>query len=130
LKTAYGFSSDEEALAYKDYPIDNLEALALAKVPLLHMIGLNDEVVPPDENTYILIDRYIKLGGPATVIPCTEGKQELFGNHFPIEIQRQGTDYTRLYQTNTDLIRFQVAKTWWLARPKARAVSIPIPLFN
>lgn len=97
LKTAYGFSSDEEALAYRDNPIDNLEALALAKVPVLHMIGLNDEIVPPDENTYILIDRYIKLGGPATVIPCTQGKQELFGHHFPIETPRQAADFIRYH---------------------------------
>ncbi|MDN3688539.1 sialate O-acetylesterase [Cyclobacterium jeungdonense] len=97
LKKEYGFSSDEEARAYRNNPIDNLEALALAKVPVLHMIGLHDEVVPPQENTYVLIDRYIKLGGPATVIPCTVGKQDLFGHHFPIETPRQGADFIRYH---------------------------------
>ncbi|MCC5937621.1 MAG: hypothetical protein JJU34_10080 [Lunatimonas sp.] len=97
LKIAYGFASDEEALAYTDNPIDNLEGLALAKVPLLHMIGLNDEVVPPAENTYVLIDRYIKLGGPATVIPCTVGKQALYGHHFPIETPRLGADFIKYH---------------------------------
>nr|MBI1229546.1 SGNH/GDSL hydrolase family protein [Cytophagales bacterium] len=97
LKNAYGFSSDEEALAYRNNPIDNLEALALAKVPVLHMIGLNDEVVPPAENTFLLIERYIKLGGPATVIPCTVGKQDLFGHHFPIETPRLGADFIKYH---------------------------------
>ncbi len=93
LKVAYGFSSDHEAKEYADNPIDNLEELALAKVPILHMIGLNDQVVPPKENTYVLVDRYIKLGGPATVIPCTKGRQESFGHHFPIETPRLGADF-------------------------------------
>ncbi|WP_209331157.1 sialate O-acetylesterase [Lunatimonas salinarum] len=97
LKSAYGFASDEEALAYPDNPMDNLEALALAKVPLLHMVGLNDEVVPPAENTFVLIDRYIKLGGPATVIPCTVGKQDLYGHHFPIETPRLGADFIKYH---------------------------------
>ena len=93
LKIEYGFSSDEEAKNYEDNPFDNLEELALAKVPVLHMIGLNDQVVPPDENSFILTDRYIKLGGPAMVVPCTEGKQTLFGHHFPIETPRLGADF-------------------------------------
>ncbi|WP_202927941.1 sialate O-acetylesterase [Cyclobacterium roseum] len=97
LKAAYGFTSDEEALAYADHPVDNLEALAAAKVPIIHMIGLNDQVVPPEENTFVLVDRYIKLGGPATVVPCTDGTQALFGHHFPIETPRLGADFIRYH---------------------------------
>lgn len=97
LKKAYDFASDEEALAYENNPIDNLETLASAKIPILHMIGLDDQVVPPEENTFVLLDRYIKLGGPATVIPCTEGKQALFGHHFPIETPRLGADFIRYH---------------------------------
>lgn len=97
LKTAYGFTSDEEALAYADHPVDNLAALAAAKVPIMHMIGLNDQVVPPEENTFVLVDRYIKLGGPATVVPCTDGTQALFGHHFPIETPRLGADFIRYH---------------------------------
>jgi lysophospholipase L1-like esterase len=82
---AYGFKNDAEAVSYKDNPVDNLEKLAAAKVPVLHMIGLTDSIVPPAENSFILIDRYIRLGGPATVIPCTIGKRELGGHHFVIE---------------------------------------------
>lgn len=93
LKKEYGFASDEEAKAYLDNPIDNLENLARAKVPVLHMIGLKDEVVPPTENTLVLVERYIKLGGAATVVLCTKGKQNLWGHHFVIQTPRLGADF-------------------------------------
>lgn len=100
---SYGFISNEEALAYSDNPVDNLEKLAEARVPVLHMIGLNDSVVPPAENTFILIDRYVRCGGPATIIPCTFGKQELHGHHFDIETPRIVADFikgnTRAFRT-------------------------------
>lgn len=67
-KTAYGFNSDEEALAYRHNPVDNLDAMARAKVPLLHVCGADDEVVPMDENTLLLEKRYRQLGGPIQVI--------------------------------------------------------------
>ncbi len=95
MKSEYGFKTDEEAKAYTNNPIDNLNNLADAKVPVLHMIGLNDEVVPPEENTLVLIDRYIKLGGVATVVPCTQGKQDLWGHHFVIETPRLGADFIK-----------------------------------
>ena len=72
LKKEYGFISDEQAKAYKNNPIDNLDILAKAKVPILHMIGLDDGVVP-----------------------CTEGKQELYGHHFDIETPRLGADFIK-----------------------------------
>ena len=97
LKEAYGFSSDEEAKNYRDNPVDNLEKLAQAKVPLLHMIGLDDQIVPPEENTFILVDRYINLGGPATIVPCTVGRQELDGHHFPVESPRLAADFVKYH---------------------------------
>jgi hypothetical protein len=60
LKKSYGFQNDEQALAYSDNPVDNLEYLARAKVPIICMIGLNDQVVPPSENIYILSEKYVK----------------------------------------------------------------------
>lgn len=64
---AYGLS-EEEALAYRHNPIDNLAPLAKIGVPLLHVCGAADDVVPMDENTNILADRYTKLGGSILVI--------------------------------------------------------------
>lgn len=64
----YGFPDDAAALAYDKNPIDNLAPLARAKVPLLHVYGDADDVVPWDENTGIVAERYRKLGGEITLI--------------------------------------------------------------
>lgn len=64
----YGFNDDAEALAYDKNPVDNLESLAKAKVPLLHVYGDADDVVPWDENTGLIAERYRKLGGEITLI--------------------------------------------------------------
>ncbi len=64
----YGFRSDAEAKAYTKNPVDNLAGLAAAKVPLLHVFGDADEVVPWEENTGVVADRYQKLGGDITLI--------------------------------------------------------------
>lgn len=93
LKKQYGFSNNQEALDYKNNPIDGLESLALARVPILTMIGLKDQVVPPAENIYLLSDRYIKLGGISTLVPCTRGTQELHGHHFTIESPQMGAEF-------------------------------------
>jgi pimeloyl-ACP methyl ester carboxylesterase len=64
----YKFSSEPQALAYDKNPIDNLKPLADAKIPIIHLCGDADEVVPFDENTVILKARYEKLGGAFTLI--------------------------------------------------------------
>lgn len=68
LLALYGFASEAEAMAYAKNPIDNLEPLARAHVPLIHVCGDADEVVPYEENTVILKERYEKLGGEIRVI--------------------------------------------------------------
>ena len=107
---AYNFKDETEAKAYNDNPVDNLGKLAAAKVPILHMIGLNDEIVPPGENTFLLVDRYVKLGGIATIVPCTTGKQELGGHHFDIETPSFAADFvvsnTRAFRTKLPLAGF------------------------
>lgn len=64
---AYGLT-EAEALAYRGNPIDELEPLARAGVPLLHVCGDADEVVPINENTRVLEQRYRQIGGAITVI--------------------------------------------------------------
>lgn len=64
----FRFADEAEALAWKLNPIDNLAPLAAAKVPLLHVFGDADDVVPWDENTGIIADRYEKLGGKIELI--------------------------------------------------------------
>lgn len=60
---AYRFASEDEARNYKGNPLDNLEPLAKAKVPILVIYGDADEVVPVSENCLVLIERYRRLGG-------------------------------------------------------------------
>jgi lysophospholipase L1-like esterase/pimeloyl-ACP methyl ester carboxylesterase len=64
----FGFRSDQEALAAMVSPIDHLAPLAQARLPLLHVYGDADEVVPWDENTGVLARRYRELGGSITLI--------------------------------------------------------------
>lgn len=63
----YGLTEDE-ALHYDRNPIDNLSPLAKAKIPLLHVCGMADEVVPFEENTGKLATRYRELGGEIKII--------------------------------------------------------------
>ncbi len=95
LQEIYGFASEKEALEHTSNPIGNLEKLAAAKVPLYFSIGLHDSIVPPEENTYKLVNSYIRLGGPAMVYPNTLGKQELNGHHFTIDNLKAGADFIR-----------------------------------
>ncbi len=64
LLRAYGFEDDQEAIAYRHNPVDNLAPLAEAKIPILLVYGDSDRVVPHSENSGVLYDRYQALGGP------------------------------------------------------------------
>lgn len=69
---AYEMTPDALQAALKDYdPIERLAPLAKAKVPIFHIHGDADTVVPLEKNAGELVKRYKKLGGPATlkVIP-------------------------------------------------------------
>lgn len=74
-KNLYGWKSDEEAKAFRENALDEkpLSRLAAAKIPLLHVVGDADEVVPVAENTAILAERYRNLGGDITVIHHAAG---------------------------------------------------------
>jgi len=85
LLKRFGFKTKEEASFYKNNPLDNLEILAKYQIPVIHTIGLNDKIVPPEENTYLLVNKYIRLGGIATVIPCIDKNETLEGHHFKID---------------------------------------------
>ncbi len=64
---AYGLTR-EEAERYKGNPIDNLKPLADAGVPILHVVGDADKVVPVAENTAVVEKRYKELGGNIIVM--------------------------------------------------------------
>ncbi|MDP7011251.1 MAG: alpha/beta hydrolase, partial [Verrucomicrobiota bacterium] len=65
---AYGLSAPElEDQLTKHNPIDRLAPLAKAKVPIFHIHGDMDRVVPLDKNSALIKKRYDKLGGPMTL---------------------------------------------------------------
>jgi sialidase-1 len=76
---------EDQMEEFKDIPTLDLAGLASFKVPVLHVISLQDKIVPPAENSDILIKNYQQLGGPVSVYAMTRGEQTLEGHHFPIE---------------------------------------------
>jgi lysophospholipase L1-like esterase len=72
----WSFPDEATALASKANPVDNLEPLAKQHVPLLHVFGDADDVVPWDENTGLIESRYKKLGGEIQLI-----RKEGVGHH-------------------------------------------------
>ena len=65
---AFGFSSEAEAMEFDGNPIDNLAPLAEKNIPILHVYGDADDVVPWRENTGVLAERYQRLGGNIELI--------------------------------------------------------------
>jgi hypothetical protein len=65
---AYEMTPEELETNLKDHnPVDRLAPLAKAKVPILHIQGDSDRVVPLEKNSGLLAERYRKLGGPVEV---------------------------------------------------------------
>ncbi len=66
---AYGMTEAElTAQLAQHNPIERLAPLAEAKVPILHLHGDKDSVVPLEKNSGELIKRYQALGGPAELV--------------------------------------------------------------
>lgn len=67
--SAYGMTPAElEKRLNEHNPIDRLKPLAKAKVPILHIHGDKDSVVPLEANSQIVLDRYKTLGGKMELI--------------------------------------------------------------
>ena len=64
---AYGLTEVQGA-NYNLNPVDNLKPLADAHIPLLNVCGDSDTIVPIEENTLVLKQRYEALGGHIEVI--------------------------------------------------------------
>lgn len=75
---AYGMSEAElkENLA-KHNPIDRLAPLAKAKVPVYHIHGDTDKVVPLEDNSALFAKRYEALDGPVTVEVIKDGGHDM-----------------------------------------------------
>lgn len=77
--------ADEAALsAYRGNPIDLLAPIAKAKIPLRHVISLDDKVVPAEANTLEAQRRLQKLGHDMEVVTVKSGKPAQDGHHFDL----------------------------------------------
>lgn len=66
---AYGLTEAQLKESLKQHnPIDRLAGLAKAKVPIFHIHGDVDKVVPFEANTGTVADRYKQLGGSMKVV--------------------------------------------------------------
>ncbi len=68
LVSLYGFPTEADALTYAFPPVANLDVLVQAKIPIVHVIGDADEVVPVAANTALIESRYRALWGTILVI--------------------------------------------------------------
>lgn len=64
----YGFPNEAAAIAYPYNPVDKLEPLAKAHIPIIHVVGDADTVVSMPDNTGLVEKRYKALGGTIQVI--------------------------------------------------------------
>lgn len=92
LLDAYELTLDE-ALAYTENPVDVLKPLADKSIPLLHIVSLDDGIVPPEENTFVLADRYRALGGKIDIIEVAHGFPKARGHHFKHPAIEQVADF-------------------------------------
>ena len=63
----YGLT-EETAAAFKGNPLDQLEPLAKAHIPIISVCGDADDVVPFAENTQLFAEKYRAAGGKIEVI--------------------------------------------------------------
>jgi lysophospholipase L1-like esterase len=63
----YGLTAETAASA-RVSPVDQIDRVAAARIPVVAVVGDADEVVPVAENTAVLERRYRELGAPITVI--------------------------------------------------------------
>jgi len=75
--------TEQQALDFKDNPIDNIKSLAKYKIPIIHVVCVRDSIVPLAENTSIFAKRYASLGGSIKVDSMTTNVNPV-GHHYDI----------------------------------------------
>ncbi len=96
----YGLTADE-ALVYRLNPVDRAMEIAASKIPILHIVSENDQVVPPAENTYLLQARLIEHGHDLAVISVAEGTEKSNGHHFQHPQPARVVEFVALHAVGT-----------------------------
>lgn len=79
----YGFQTESEALAWPKNPVDNMAPIVKAGIPLVHVYGDADELVPWEENTKILAERVEALGSKIKLFVKPGGRHHPHGPEDP-----------------------------------------------
>lgn len=95
----YGLKDEAELRAFKGNPIDLLEPIAKAKIPLRHVISLSDTVVPPEKNTLEAKRRLEALGATMDLVTVEKGTPESSGHHFPLPQVKESADFIAKHAT-------------------------------
>lgn len=83
---AYGMTVDALAKELPAHnPVDRLAPLANASVPMFHLHGDHDQVVPLDQNSAALCKRYRALGGEMTLEVVAGGGHDMWAGWFQNE---------------------------------------------
>ena len=82
----YEFASEVEALQWPLNPVDNLAPLARVGIPVIHVCGDADEIVPYPENSGVLAARYRALRGNYQEIIKPGGKHHPHGLKDPTPV--------------------------------------------
>lgn len=80
----YGLEDEAALRAFQGNPVDVLEPIARARIPLRHVISLDDQIVPPGRNTLEAVRRLEKLGHAMELVRVDRGTPESHGHHFPL----------------------------------------------
>ncbi len=80
----YGFADEKELVAYDEDPLDLLEEIAKARIPLRHVISPNDTVVPAEENTLEAKRQLEALGWKMELLIVDPSTTINEGHHFPL----------------------------------------------
>jgi pimeloyl-ACP methyl ester carboxylesterase len=93
----YSFASEQELFAYRGIPLDLLSVIAEARIPLRHVVSLNDELVAPEQHTFQACRLLRELGHDMKVVTVAEGT-ELRGQHFPLPKARESARFIRWHR--------------------------------
>ena len=123
FKKKFDYATDEEALASRESPIDQLEPLAKAGVPILTVCGSKDSTVPYEENDAILEQRYKQLGGSIEVIVEDKGHSHGMKDPTPVlEFIKKHTAATQEASHSQDIASSQPYDGSWESLQK-----MPVP---
>lgn len=95
LKKEYGFKSDKEAIEAQNKPINYADNLAQKSIPIFHVVGPEDKIVPPEFNTLKFRKNYPYY----MVVHNNGGPYSLQGHHFPLDNVRGSCDFIERFAT-------------------------------